>query len=540
MLCNHIEKKKERSHIRIIPLKNSFFDSCLIFILCSILNPSLPDERFEPKDTFDYLCYVNSKIELMHQTTNINPFNTENFCWIDFDISKIWKNKESCIKYLQFINRNDIQRLQTLAPTEYENNVKVDDYNQMYLPSCWNKQNISLENLANKVCWRFTGNFMMGNINSVQNLYNLYLEHFEKFVKETNRIVWDVNFFAYLEQEKNWKPIVYNANHDDSIIDIPFYSFSTRLLNKCSKKITYMFPIIFDYEPSSCSYLEYKDSNNKTQRHMNIRCVNYKYLDSGHCIVNDNRRITRTKNLYGTLHSNYKNDDFFSEVVENNEIMNLPNPDSNEMFQGIEDIRLYQFDKKIKFVASTVNYSGCARCRIVCGDYVINKGNTCLSNAIVIEPPFPSFKEKNWIPFVPENDSSKEYFIYKWKPFMLGEVVNKKLKIVKKHDVKFPFQHEVRGSSNIVYDNDKYVCVVHVSIENTLPKQYYHMFVLLDKNTYKPYMCSKVYHFDQIGVEFCLSMTINDNNYVLWISRKDRNPLCIEVPKSEINMIWEL
>lgn len=540
VVCRHIEKKKEISHIRVIPLKNTFFDSCLIFILSSILKPSLPVDRFEPKDTFDYLCYLNSKVELMNQATITNPFNTENFCWIDFDLSKIWKDKESCLNYLKFINMNDIQTLTVLPPTEKENNIKSEIFNQMYLPGCWEKGSIPIEELSNKVCWRFTGNFLMGNISSIQYLYNLYLEHFEKFIKETNKIVWDMNFFAYLEQEKNWNPIVYKGNHDDSIIEVPLYSFSTRLINKSTKKITYMFPIMFDYEQSSCSYLEYRDEENKIQRHLNIRCVNYKYLDSGHCIVNDERRVTRSKNMYGSLHSSYKNDDFFVEVLEDNEVMKLPSPDENEMFQGIEDLRLYEYNKKIKFVASTVNYSGCARCRVIYGDYVIEKEGPYLKDVSVINPPFISFKEKNWIPFIPKNDVSKEYFIYKWSPFMIGEVINNKLNIVKTYETNFPFKHEVRGSSNILYDNGKYVCIVHVSVENTLPKQYYHMFVYLDKMSYKPYLCSKVYHFDQIGVEFCLSMTLNDNKYVLWISRKDRNPLCIEIPVSEIDMVWEL
>ena len=56
------------------------------------------------------------------------------------------------------------------------------------------------------------------------------------------------------------------------------------------------------------------------------------------------------------------------------------------------------------------------------------------------------------------------------------------------------------------------------------------MLVLLDRVSYIPTACSKVFNFFDYGVEFCLSMDVYDNNYVFWISRQDRNPTYISVP----------
>jgi hypothetical protein len=452
----------------------------------------------------------------------------------------ILSKKMECMNYLKYICKNGIQDIEELPPTEFDSGLKIELNDQIYYPGGWAEKNVPIERLCNNVCWRFITSLFIGNKQSIERLYNLYLEHFEIFIKENNKIVWDMNFLKYLEQEKSWSPVVYNGNHDDSIINVPFYCLSNRLLNICTNKITYTFPIVFDYEPSSCSYLEYKDENNKITRHLNVRMVNYKYLESGHCTVNDKDRITKTKNLYVTLHSNFKNNDLFLEVIENNKEMKLPPCDPKEMFQGIEDIRLYEFKNRIKFLATTVNYSGCARGRVVCGYYMIEKNETYLKDVSVIIPPTNTFKEKNWIPFIPEG-SDKEMFIYKWSPFLIGNVnKDKKLDIIKRHEIKFPFTHEVRGSSNILFDGEKYISVVHVSIENTLPKQYYHMFVYLNKTTYRPYKLSRIYHFDKIGVEFCLSLKVHTNNYVLWISRKDRDPLCVQVPIKKIEMIWDL
>ena len=92
--------------------------------------------------------------------------------------------------------------------------------------------------------------------------------------------------------------------------------------------------------------------------------------------------------------------------------------------------------------------------------------------------------------------------------------------------------YDIRGSSTPVWTQSGYICVVHFSVEHTLPKQYYHMLVLLDLDTYYPKAHTKIFHFFEYGIEFCLSMLIVDHQYKFWISRQDRDPVCIDVPVS--------
>ena len=86
---------------------------------------------------------------------------------------------------------------------------------------------------------------------------------------------------------------------------------------------------------------------------------------------------------------------------------------------GLEDIRLYnRVDNQIGFIATSINYSGVGRNRMVRGMYDLSKGRLYDCNVIV--PPDPnSWCEKNWIPLVKDNT---EYFIYKWVPFEIGRL----------------------------------------------------------------------------------------------------------------------
>ena len=58
------------------------------------------------------------------------------------------------------------------------------------------------------------------------------------------------------------------------------------------------------------------------------------------------------------------------------------------------------------------------------------------------------------------------------------------------------------------------------------------MLVLLDLDTYYQKAHTKIFHFFEYGIEFCLSMLIVDHQYKFWISRQDRDPVCIDVPVS--------
>jgi hypothetical protein len=181
-------------------------------------------------------------------------------------------------------------------------------------------------------------------------------------------MVWDMNFFAYLEQEKGWSPITYHANHNDSMIThFPLFCRAEfcRSGFLCDNGTPTCRPFEFArkgaFIPSSPSYIEFGN-----KRILNVRYVNYEYLPSGHC--------TRSRYICSLNKTVLLRDDLLTTedliaVKEDAETMGLPEPDSRETFQGIEDIRLYNYMNSLKFIATTVNFSGgllFARRRILC------------------------------------------------------------------------------------------------------------------------------------------------------------------------------
>ena len=526
-----VHHSPSQTHIQLIPLAKHIYESSYAFLIAKNFPLKLPKDRLPPKDTVEYLCYLHSKIGFLQQVSLLNPFRSKHFAWIDYDISTMWKHVAKNVRALKHISKHGLKRVTQLPPTEHSPSLPVSSTNEIIIPSIWEKSVVPIEDYCHKVCWRFCTNFFIGTSLSIQHLYYLYTEYYEDFLETNRTMVWDMNFFAYLEQEKNWNPVTYRANHDDSMImNFPLFTQAVMLAGESTTKCR-----PFDFErkgafiPSSPSYVEL--GNKKI---LNVRYVNYEYLPSGHC--------TRGRYICSLNKTTLLRDDFstvdriMSEVKEDAETMGLHEPDSRETFQGIEDIRLYTYMNSLKFIATTVNFSGCGGNRMVIGDYrfTADEDGYALKNAKVICSPN---KEKNWIPFVPVREPYRNYFVYNWSPFQLGEVNSESggLDIVHTFDTKFPFKEDIRGSSNIVYDKGEYVALVHISVEGTLPKQYYHMLVWLDENTYRPKSMSKLFCFEQYGIEFCLSMCMTSDQYVFFFSSQDRDPKTMWVDKKQLD-----
>jgi hypothetical protein len=109
---------------------------------------------------------------------------------------------------------------------------------------------------------------------------------------------------------------------------------------------------------------------------------------------------------------------------------------------------------------------------------------------------------------------------------------------VKSYKINSPWFHKVRGSSLFVDNGEHLVGVVHFS-EETTPRRYYHMLVSLDKETFRPLKYSEIFHFQHLGIEFCIGFTIKNGEYVFWISQMDIKPLTISMDINNLKLIYE-
>jgi hypothetical protein len=463
---------------------------------------SLPEHRNLPKDTIEYMSLINSKIDFMNDAVMANPFDSTHFAWIDFSIFYVFKDYRKTSEYLRTLS------YRTFAPKF------------LMIPGCWDK--LTDENrILNNVFWRFCGGFLIGDRDSIADFHYYYMNYYPVFLKTHKKIVWEVNFWAWLEANSDWAPTWVSGDHNDRILDLWCNISSLRILDNAMTKV-YNYTHIDTYTPMSGSYIYYKN-----QHILNTRYVNYVYHESGkYCIIHDSHSVIRTKNVLSIL-----DDDFMptNYIVMSEDNIGLES--AHAKFCGLEDIRLYECNGEIHFIATNINYSPNQRNHMITGIY--DTENHCYNNSRILYAPYESWCDKNWIPLIKRGDdgSDEESFIYKWSPMEIGKINNEtnKLEIFSTYSIASPFFSKVRGSTTFLETEEGLLGIVHFS-EDKLPRHYYHMFVLLDKETFKPLRCSESFYFQDIGIEFCIGFTIKDDNYCFWVSIFDREPKLLISP----------
>ena len=498
---NELKNQVDREHVETIK-KSSIINEIEKHSLLE-----LPNHRNHEKDTFSYILNSHVKHELLEKAIISNLFDSTHFAWFDFNIISLFKNKKETGEYLKWINQ------MKLANT------------YIAFPGCWPKlEKEKIDDVLNNVHWRFCGGFFIGDIHSMKQFCELYKEKMPEFLNEYKKLVWDFNFWAWLESfhEERWNPKWYRGDHNDSIL----YSssdFYTRTLENIHKKTEYSYPRIETYYPTSASYLYFQGKHL-----LNTRFVNYWIFPTGCYLFNNPNRLIENKNILSELNQDTMEPIDFKEIVEN---ISLP-VTKNTISTGLEDVRLYELNGIVKYIATTSGYSPSGKSRMIVGTYDIDKG--MIDNGQIIESPNPdSWCEKNWIPIVKNTfEEEEEFFIYKWYPIQIGKG---ELIVTHTNKVNLPIFNKIKGSTIFYKTEQGLIGVVHYC-EDHAPRHYYHMLVILDAETFHLKKYTETFCFEKLGVEYCIGFTIKNNSqgehkeeYVFWISRHDRDPLMIQI-----------
>lgn len=169
---------------------------------------NLPSVRTGHHDTANFMILMNAKIEIVKRAIDANVFGTSHFAWIDFSICHVLKHWNSSCKFLQLMSATALQDT------------------CLIFPGCWNK-GAEIQTVFTNIHWRFCGGFFVGDRTSLVNFYNLYRTHFAETVRASGILVWETNMWHLLEVYHNLNPQWFSANHDDSILRIPFRTFKT-------------------------------------------------------------------------------------------------------------------------------------------------------------------------------------------------------------------------------------------------------------------------------------------------------------------------
>ena len=492
-------------------------------------NIKLPASRNVEKDTLEYMVYMHSRHEIIEDAMSENPWDSTHFAWIDFNSPKLFSKKQE-----------SFSKLQEIAHYPFP-------LNTAYFAGCWSKLEDAA--VATSIHWRFCGAFFLGDTKSFLQFADLYRARFGEFFRETGVFCWEVNFWAWLEAKAGWTPTWYRGDHNDEMLNV-FAGVSADTyampLDILSKK-EYAYPAIESFLPGSASYLEHLGKH-----YLNTRFVNYWMYPSGYYRFNNPELVIENRNYLSELDAATLEPKDFREMCErtiygtDGAPLIPPKKDKRPFSIGLEDVRLFSgADSKVRFIATNVEYSPVQKNRMVVGTYDLGSA-TYQDCRVVVPPDANSWCEKNWIPVLfSDNGTLEERFIYKWSPMEIGRVdpATNKLQIVLRHEVRPWIFSRLRGSTPFVDapldvlsedSNTEYlVGLAHFSEEHS-PRHYYHLLILLEKRTLRPVRYSRVFYFERLSIEFCIGMSVRPmenerSKYVFWISRFDRDPICLEV-----------
>lgn len=262
-----------------------------------------------------------------------------------------------------------------------------------------------------------------------------------------------------------------------------------------------------DFKPSAISVDSYPFAN--------VRYVNY-WMKNGDYFTKDSCPV-QTQNAYVNLET--------SEIIQKMDDSSITLPRFDTHVKGLEDIRVYRSNDKLKFTATSVREYANDVVRVVTGVY--NKASGLYENVSVMRSPINDRCEKNWLPI-----TNTDMMIYSWSPY---RIVDNNSNIVKTLNTPSFFSY-LRGSAPPVKRGDTWWTLVHF-VEYSKPRKYYHCFVELNKSL-EPTRITIPFVFKSASVEYCVSFRFqNENTVEFYASFMDSNPHRIEAPVSKFEWI---
>ena len=133
----------------------------------------------------------STKMEWVKRATEINPWGTKWFAWIDFGIAHVFKTPEATLTRLR--------------------NIRPPSTRGFHTAGIWPHQT---SKLWHQTCWRFAGGFFIGDIDTVREVEQQFRD---TVLQEQPKFAWEINMWARMELNgvnMGWFP----SEHNDTII----------------------------------------------------------------------------------------------------------------------------------------------------------------------------------------------------------------------------------------------------------------------------------------------------------------------------------
>jgi hypothetical protein len=256
---------------------------------------------------------------------------------------------------------------------------------------------------------------------------------------------------------------------------------------------------------------------------LNVRYVNYRIDGHGNYV---NQEKISTKNAIAMIDVSKS----IWKMVEEFELKY--NESFDNQYMGLEDVRLMALGNTVYYNSNRgISYGNMA---IEHGIIDISKESTC--NDQHLKKVNQNAIEKNWVLFPTKNGEMK--IIYNWSPkLIIGDIHEDQF--VETHQIPVPrFFKYLRGSTNGVIIQDEVWFICHaVSYEDR--RYYYHIIVVLDRDTYQLKRYTPFFTFEGEKVEYTLGFQYLESSDTLLIgySVYDRSTNYMNIPRNSIEMI---
>jgi hypothetical protein len=161
-----------------------------------ILDAKLPIHRNLQKDTHDYMMVMLQKTDWVRRAIKMNPYNSNQFVWIDLGIHWIMKD-------INAFNRS----IESIVSKFYEN---------VRIAGCWDVKSDFMTYDA--VMWYYLGGVFGGSSNALLT----FDEQTKKYAMETlrkGRWVWEVNIWFLVHKACNGLLTSYVSDHNITMLE---------------------------------------------------------------------------------------------------------------------------------------------------------------------------------------------------------------------------------------------------------------------------------------------------------------------------------
>ena len=184
--------------------------------------------------------------------------------------------------------------------------------------------------------------------------------------------------------------------------------------------------------------------------------------------------------------------------------------------RGLEDVKIIDAGENIGYISTKQSDTTSDYALTMAGGVYDLSGESLEYSEIT--SPEKAKCEKNWALFM-QDDHLR--VIYKWHPLTIYDFAKIQLGTVTRKEMP-PFFKKVRGSTNGAIYKDELWFIGHV-VEHGEPRHYYHLFIVLDKDTLELRKYSYLFRFDkEEKVEFSLGLVVEDNRLIVSHSNWDR------------------